>query len=41
VAEVGFLNTQVGRAGEIHTVQNRLALEARYNGAPHEVPARS
>jgi hypothetical protein len=33
VAGVGFLTTQVGRAGEFYRVQNRLVLEARLHGA--------
>jgi hypothetical protein len=34
VAEVGFLSTQVARAGEFYRMQNRLVLEARLRGAP-------
>jgi hypothetical protein len=36
VAKVGILTSQVIRAGAIHPVQNRLLLEARYNGAKSE-----
>ena len=36
VADVGFLTTQVGRAGEFCRLQNRLVLEARMHGAPKE-----
>ncbi len=39
VAEVGFLTTQVGRAGEFHKVQNRLVLDALLRGAPSEAAA--
>jgi hypothetical protein len=40
VVEVGLLTTQVGRAGEICRVQNRLVLQARMRGAPLEAVAR-
>jgi len=40
VVEVGFLTTQVGRAGEFCRVQNRLVLEARLHGAPAEAVSR-
>ena len=40
VVEVGLLSTQVGRAGEICRVQNRLVLQARMRGAPLEAVAR-
>jgi hypothetical protein len=36
VVEVGFLTTQVSRAGEFCRMQNRRALEARMHGAPAE-----
>jgi hypothetical protein len=36
VAEVGFVTTQVSRAGEFHRLQNRLVLDARLHGAPAE-----
>jgi hypothetical protein len=36
VAEVGLVKTEVGRAGEMCQVQNRLVLEARMRGAPAE-----
>jgi hypothetical protein len=41
VAEVGFLTSQVARAGEFHRMQNRLVLEARVHGAPAEAEAES
>jgi hypothetical protein len=34
VAEVGFLTTQVGRAGQFYRLQNRRVLEALLHGAP-------
>lgn len=40
VAEVGFLTTQVCREGAVHSVQNRLVLDARLHGAPAELTAR-
>jgi hypothetical protein len=40
VAEVGFLTTQVGRAGEFCRLQNRVVLEARMHGAPAEAVSR-
>jgi hypothetical protein len=40
VAEVGFLTTEVGRAGEFCRVQNRRVLEARMHGAPKEAVRR-
>jgi hypothetical protein len=40
VVEVGFLTTQVGRAGEICRAPNRLVLEARMHGATAEAAAR-
>jgi hypothetical protein len=40
LAEIGFLNSHVSRAGEIHKVQNRRVLEARFRGAPVEAAAR-
>jgi hypothetical protein len=36
VAEVGFVSTQVSRAGEFCRMQNRRVLEARMRGAPAE-----
>ncbi len=38
--DVGPLTTQVGRAGEMHRVQNRLVLEARLHAQPAEAEAR-
>jgi hypothetical protein len=40
VTEVGFLTTQVTRAGEFHRMQNRLVLEASAHGAPAEAESR-
>jgi hypothetical protein len=40
VAEVGFLHTQVSRRGEFSSLQNRMVLEARMQGAPPEPPSR-
>jgi hypothetical protein len=40
VATVGWLTTEVGRAGEFCRVQNRLVLEARLHGAPSEAAVR-
>jgi hypothetical protein len=37
--DIGFLTTQVGRAGEICRVQNRLVMEARLHGRPAEAAA--
>jgi hypothetical protein len=34
VISVGFLSTEVGRRGEFHRVQNRIALEVCMHGAP-------
>lgn len=39
LADIGFLTSQVTRAGEVHRIQNRLALEARFHGAPSEPAA--
>ena len=41
VAHIGFLTTQVGKAGEFYRVQNRLVLEARMHSpaaAPTATP---
>ncbi|MBI3409726.1 MAG: hypothetical protein HY040_15400 [Planctomycetes bacterium] len=40
LADIGFLTSQVTRSGAVHRVQNRLALEARFHGAPSEPVAR-
>jgi hypothetical protein len=40
VSEVGFVTTQVGRAGEFCRVKNRLVLEARMHSAPAEAASR-
>jgi hypothetical protein len=40
VAAVGFLTTEVSRAGEFCRLQNRVVLEARLHGAPTEAAAR-
>jgi hypothetical protein len=40
VSDIGFLTTQVCRAGELYRVPNRAVLEARMNGAPEEATAR-
>jgi hypothetical protein len=40
VAEVGFLTSQVGRAGEFCRLQNHRVLEARMHGAPAEATPR-
>jgi hypothetical protein len=39
VAEVGFLTTQVCRAGEFFRLQNRVVLEARWHEAPAKADA--
>jgi hypothetical protein len=36
LVEIGFLTTQVGRAGEFCRVQNRMVMEARLHGRPAE-----
>ena len=40
VTEVGFLTTEVGRAGGCSRVKNRLVLEARMHGAPAQASRR-
>jgi hypothetical protein len=40
VVEVGFLTTQVGRAGAFSPVPNRMVLDALLRGAPTEAAAR-
>jgi hypothetical protein len=40
VAEVGFLTTEVGRAGKFRRARNRQVLEARMHGAKMEAAAR-
>jgi hypothetical protein len=40
VIEVGLLTAQVGRAGELHRLQNRLVLQARMHGASAEAATR-
>jgi hypothetical protein len=36
IADIGFLHSQVSRAGEIHRMQNRVLLEACSHAAPRE-----
>jgi hypothetical protein len=40
VSEVGFLTTQVGRAGEFCRVKNRLVLDARMHGTATQAAPR-
>jgi hypothetical protein len=40
IAEVGFLSSQVSRAGEIHRMQNRVVLNASSHGAQRELVER-
>lgn len=40
IAEVGFLTSQVGRAGKFCRTQNRVVLEARMHGSPMEAATR-